>query len=157
MCVFYLVFCSSWPQRIYNLLLTLPREAMLSDWARKFEVIKNQDHGSQCYLLLASQPRSLLPNLWSSGRQSAGICRGSDSLNTVRPAKAQEGPISDPEKLLMTLRLDTEAPTFQHQEDGSQSKKAVLLQEKASSGRSNDSRVIIHYTVWKRAETLRLL
>lgn len=34
--------------------------------------------------------------------QSAGICRGSDSLNTVRPAKAQEDPISDPEKLLMT-------------------------------------------------------
>lgn len=79
--------------------------------------------------------------------QSAGICRGSDSLNTVRPAKAQEGPISDPEKLPTTLRLDTEAPTFQHREDCSQSKKAVLLQEKTRSGRSNDSRVIIHHTM----------
>lgn len=30
----------------------------------------------------------------------------------------------------MTLGLDTKAPTFQHREDHSQNKKAVMLQEK---------------------------
>lgn len=65
--------------------------------------------------------------------QSAGICRGSASLNTVRPTKTQEGPISAPEKLLMTLRLDTRS-TYLSALRTADSKKAVLLQENASSG-----------------------